>query len=93
MLFQSYTCYDNQRHPPYHQCGNYVAFFTTQENYVGEDSEFTDYENSNSHFDNLSEYEIIDEVVKFPFDHRAHRPFTVVVQVTLTEIQAHLPKV
>ena len=71
-----------------------VTSFSYQENYLGEDSTFTDYEAVDTTKDN-SVFEHIDSIATKQdiFDPRAYRPFEVKVEVTLHEIQAHLVKV
>ena len=71
-------------------------FFDLQENYLGEDIAFTDYESSGStkeRENSLFEHVISNIAKPDSFDARVYRPFEVKVEVTLHEIQAHLMKV
>ena len=71
-----------------------ITLFSYQENYLGEDSTFTDYEAVDTTKEN-SVFEHINSITtkQDTFDPRAYRPFEVKVEVTLHEIQAHLVKV
>lgn len=66
-------------------------FFFCQENYLGEDMKFTDYNDTSDHNSNFET--ILETCKEKKFDPRNYRPFSVLVNAALHDIQAHLVKV
>ena len=67
------------------------TFCVLQEDYLGEDQKFTDFDDSG---ENSQDFEhVLNNLKQKSFDPRYYRPFGVNVNAALHDIQAHLVKV